>query len=182
MIYSLPRGYFVRGLQQKDLQGPYPSWFEDQEVCRLNSHGKYVKTKEWFQNYLRAIDEEHQVVLAICHSDGTHVGNISLQGISKINRHAELAVLIGDRKHWGNSLGFHAATALMLHGFAKLNLERIFCGTAANNHGMKKLARRLGMKVEGRRRRHLFLEGKWVDTLEYGILRRELTLSLPSSR
>jgi RimJ/RimL family protein N-acetyltransferase len=54
-----------------------------------------------------------------------------------------------------------------------LNLERIHCGTAAGNAGMQGLARKLGMREEGRRRSHLFLEGERVDVLEYGILREE---------
>jgi RimJ/RimL family protein N-acetyltransferase len=35
---------------------------------------------------------------------------------------------------------------------------------------MKKLALKLGMKEEGTRRENLFLDGEWVDAIEYGIL------------
>ena len=40
---------------------------------------------------------------------------------------------------------------------------------------MQRLAHQLGMAEEGRRRKHLFLEGQWVDMLEYGILKSEFT-------
>jgi len=66
-----------------------------------------------------------------------------------------------------------ADRTILQHGFNKLNLERIFCATAATNEGMKKLASAMGMTLEGTRRRHLFLEGSRVDMLEYGILREE---------
>ncbi|MBM4229579.1 MAG: GNAT family N-acetyltransferase [Gammaproteobacteria bacterium] len=41
---------------------------------------------------------------------------------------------------------------------------------------MQKLARALGMQEEGRRRSALFLEGAWVDVLEYGVLRDEFEM------
>ena len=114
-----------------------------------------------------------RVVMAICHEADGHVGNVSLQAISPIDRSAEFAILLGDKRHWRRGLGELAGKALLAHGFDKLNLERIHCGTSANNTGMQKLALAMGMREEGRRRSALFLEGERVDVLEYGILRDE---------
>jgi [ribosomal protein S5]-alanine N-acetyltransferase len=173
MIYELPDGYFVRALYASDLAGPYPHWFEDQEVCKYNSHGKFAKNSDWFRSYYESANREDRVVWAICHRDQGHVGNISLQELSFVNRNAEFAILIGDGRHRGKSVGTNAGLILLRHGFQKLNLERIYCGTAATNIGMQKLASQLGMAEEGRRRNHLFLEGEFVDMLEYGLLREE---------
>jgi len=38
---------------------------------------------------------------------------------------------------------------------------------------MRKLALAMGMREEGRRRNHLWLDGGWVDVIEFGILRAE---------
>ena len=173
MIYQLSKDYFVRPLADEDLDGAYPKWFEDQEVCRYNSHGKFFKTKAYFKQYLSDLDRQDRVVWAICHVDDGHIGNISLQEISLINRTAEFAVILGDKRHWGKGVGLLAGRKLIEHGFRKLDLERIHCGTAATNEGMKKLAIGMGMCLEGNRRQHLFLEGSRVDMLEYGILRSE---------
>lgn len=173
MIYKLPDGYFVRALYASDLAGPYPHWFEDQEVCKFNSHGKLAKNTDWFKSYYESANRDDRVIWAICHRDDGHIGNISLQDMSCVNRNAEFAILIGDRRHWGKSVGHNAGLALLRHGFMKMNLERIYCGTAASNIGMQRLARGLGMVEEGCRRKHLFLEGQYVDVLEYGILRSE---------
>lgn len=175
MIYKLSKDYFVRPLAEDDLDGPYPGWFEDQEVCRYNSHGKFFKTKAHFREYVTALNKENRIVWAVCHVTDGHIGNISLQGISCINRTAEFAIILGDKRHWGCGVGLLAGRALLQHGFNKLNLERIYCGTAATNEGMKKLAVAMGMVLEGTRRRHMFLAGSWVDVLEYGILREEFT-------
>lgn len=173
MIYQLNNFYFVRTLAEKDLEGNYLTWFEDQDVCQNNSHGKFFKTEEYFREYIRCLNQEDRVVWAICHKEDGHVGNICLQEISFVNRTAEFAILLGDKRHWRKGLGLLAGKKLLAHGFDKLNLERIYCGTAATNEGMIQLALALGMSHEGTRRQHLFLDGKRVDLLEYGVLRSE---------
>ncbi len=173
MIYQLSKDYFVRPLAEDDLAGAYPSWFEDQEVCRYNSHGKFFRTKEYFREYINRLNQEDRVVWAICHSSDGHIGNIGLHRISLIDRTAEFAILLGDKRHWGSGVALLAGRKLIEHGFNKLNLERIYCGAAATNEGMKKLAIAMGMTHEGTRRQHLFLEGARVDVWEYGILRSE---------
>lgn len=173
MIYQLNDEYFVRAFKESDFNGPYQFWFEDQEVCRYNSHGKFCKTLADFRAYLDGLNREDQVVWAICHTIDGHIGNISLQGISLINRHADFGVLIGDKRHWGKGVACEAAKALFRHGFNKLNLERIWCAAAAPNLAMRSLAKRLGMAEEGCRRSHLYLNGEWVDMIEFGLLRGE---------
>lgn len=175
MIYTLRGDYYVRGLTSSDLDGPYLSWFEDQSVCRFNSHGKFIKTKEWLHGYYSSLNAEDKVVWAICHVEEGHIGNVSLQNISFINRSAEFAILIGNKQHWGKSVGLDASSTILRHGFHKLNLHRIYCGTADINVGMQRLAVKLGMTLEGRRRNNLFLEGEWVDMIEYGILSYEFS-------
>lgn len=173
MIYKLNEEYFVRTLQEEDVLGDYPKWFEDQDVCRYNSHGKYSYSKNYFENYVKNLNGSHQIIWAICHVIDGHIGNISLQEISFINRTAEFAIILGNKAHWGKKVGFLAGKKLLEHGFFKLDLEKIHCGTAVSNEGMKKLALSLGMVLEGVRRRHFFLEGCRVDLVEYGILRNE---------
>ncbi len=175
MIYRLPGRYFVRTLQLSDLAGPYMSWFDDQEVCRFNSHGKFFKNAAYFEAYVQGLNGEDQVTWAICHEEDGHVGNISLQVISFINRHADFTLLIGDRRHWGKGVGFEAGKRLLQHGFNKLNLERVWCAAAAPNLAMRRLAAKLGMVEEGCRRENLYIDGKWVDMIEFGILKRECT-------
>jgi [ribosomal protein S5]-alanine N-acetyltransferase len=173
MIYDLGRDYFVRPLCPADLNGPYSKWFEDQDICRYNSHGKFFKTREYFEAYVKDSNCEDRLVWAVCHGQDGHIGNISLQQMSFINRTAEFAIILGDKRHHGRGVGVLAGRKLLEHGFSKLNLERVYCGLAATNEAMKKLAVALGMKHEGTRRLHLFLDGARVDMLEYGILRSE---------
>ena len=59
------------------------------------------------------------------------------------------------------------------HGFFTMNLNRISCGTFDNNLSMKKIAHYLGMAEEGCRRKAAYKNGKFIDIIEYGVLRDE---------
>ena len=119
-------------------------------------------------------NSQNAVVWAVIEKEsGTHIGNIGLHNINWIDRNAEFAIIIGEKNYWGKSLSTEATNVLLHHGFEKLNLNRVYCGTAINNEGMKRLASKIGMKEEGRRRKALFLNGRFEDLIEYGILRDE---------
>jgi len=105
MIYQLKNDYFLRMLNEKDLDGAYSSWFEDQEVCRYNSHGKFFKTQEYFRAFISNLNSDNCVVWAICHKLDGHIGNISLQEVSFINRNAEFAIILGEKKTLGKGSG-----------------------------------------------------------------------------
>ena len=173
MIYQLSEEYYVRTLRDGDIDGPYPKWFEDQDVSRYNSHGKFFKTEDVFRNFIKSSNSESRIVWAICHKNDGHIGNISLDKISFINRNADYVVIIGNKAHWKKGVAFIASQIIIRHGFNKLNLKRIWCSTAGLNLPMQALAKKLGMIQEGRRRSQFYFEGKWDDMVEYGLLKEE---------
>jgi len=166
---------YLRPLIETDCNGPYPIWFNDIEVCRNNSHHVFPYTMEGAVEFIKQANRgAHHLVLAIIsHDEENHIGNISLDEINYINRSAELTIVIGDKKSWGKGYGKEAARLICHHGFNVLNLKRISCGTFENNIGMQKLARYLGMTEEGRRRDAVFKHGRYMNIIEYGILRDE---------
>lgn len=173
-IYQTDR-VCVRGLSREDLQGNYPRWFNDMELCKYNSHGVYPKSLEELTSFINSISSDRtKIVWAIFDRvSGQHIGNVSLQNINFINRNAEFAILMGEKTYWGKGYAHEAAALLLLHGFNKLNLHRIYCGTAASNIGMQRLADSLHMSKEGIRRQGLFLNGEYTDIWEYGVLKDE---------
>jgi [ribosomal protein S5]-alanine N-acetyltransferase len=165
----------LRSLQPEDAQGPYLHWLNDADVCRGNAHHVYPYGPEAAVAYIRASIEtqQHLILAIVLRKDGRHIGNIALQDIHPINRAANFAVLIGDKKAWGKGFGREAGRLLFNHGFSSLNLRRIACGTLEDNAAMRSLALSLGMKQEGRRRQSVFKRGRYVDMIEYGVLRSE---------
>ncbi|MGE5370809.1 MAG: GNAT family N-acetyltransferase [Solirubrobacterales bacterium] len=166
---------YLRGLVESDAEGPYWTWFNDAEVCRFNSHHVYPYPQARAREFVHyAQHTQDALVLAIIRkSDDQHVGNLALQEIHHINRTADLGFLIGDKDAWGKGIGSEAGQLLIDHGFQALNLHRITCGTTAENIPMRKLAERLGFTAEGTRRQAAYKNNRYVDIIEYGLLRSE---------
>jgi RimJ/RimL family protein N-acetyltransferase len=90
-----------------------------------------------------------------------------------VNRTAEYAIMVGDKKYWGKGIASEASMLVLAHGFNSLNLHRIYCGTLSTNVAMQKLATALGMKQEGVRREAQYKNGAYADIIEYGVLKKE---------
>ena len=164
--------FALRQLKPTDADGAYPSWFNDPEVCRFNSHHVFPYNRESAVAYIEASrGARHELVLAIeVIATQKHIGNIALQGISSVTRSADLSIVVGDRETWGRGVGLEAGLLLVRHGIDALNLHRIGCATTEDNAPMRKLALKLGMREEGRRREAVWKSGRFVDVLEYGVL------------
>lgn len=166
---------YLRDLRLEDINGNYRYWLNDQEVVYFNSHGRFPESPEKLKHYIQGIQSSSDsLVLAIIDQvTSQHIGNISLQRIHWIDRSAEIAFLLGEKSFQGRGVMYEAGSILIRHGFQTLNLHRIHCGTSSENIRMQKLAIKLGMIQEGVRREALYKNGKYLDMIEYGILRSE---------
>ena len=139
---------YLRPLSLEDANNNYPNWLNDKEVCRYNSHGNTLYTKEMAIEYIKSVQNSSTCrVFAVCLKDNDkHIGNISLQQISKIKKSAEFAILMGEKEYWGKGYATEAGKLLMTYGFQELELNEIYCGTSEKNIPMQKLALKLSMQ------------------------------------
>lgn len=166
---------YMRPLLPQDAEGPYKNWFNDAEVCSGNAHHVFPYTPQAALEYIQFAHQtrEHLILAIVTWKEHRHVGNIALQHIHPIYRSAEFTIVIGEKSVWGQGIGKEAGKLLCDHGFKALNLHRIYCGTFENNIAMQRLAHYLGMKQEGIRRQAAYKDGRYLDIIEYGVLRDE---------
>ena len=162
----------LRALIHSDIDGNYGDWLNDPEVCKFNSHHRFPQNRSMLSLYVDSVNGGKDcIVFAIIEKkEKQHIGNISLQAINYIDRNAELAIIIGEKKFWGKGYADEAAKAVLQHGFTELNLHRIYLGTSDSNIGMQKLALKLGFTQEGCRTEALYKDGNYHDIWEYGLL------------
>ena len=173
-IFLKGRAVYLRALNEKDIDGNYRFWLNDPEIIQFNSHGRFPVTPEKLLAFVQSsIQSSTALVLAVIDmASDKHIGNISLQGISWIDRNAEIAFLLGEKEFWGKGVMQEAGELLIQHAFSVLNLHRIHCGTSSDNKGMQKLAEKLGMQQEGLRKEAIFNNGVYHDIIEYGLLNK----------
>jgi diamine N-acetyltransferase len=114
--------------------------------------------------------------------DGRPLGMVSLSNIDFVHRHAEPGrFLIGDEEAaQGLPAAVEAMKLLYELAFDTLRLTRVFGTVAERNHPMIKWQKYLGMREEGRQRKHLFIDGEFQDAICFGLLEEEYrALTLP---
>lgn len=176
--FLIGENIILRPLMEDDILGNYQNWLNNPDIVAYNSHGRFPLTVGDLRHYLTKVaSSDSVIVLAIVfRPSGSHIGNISLQNINWVDRSVEIAFLLGEKDFWGKGIMHEAGSLLLNHAFETLNLNRVFCGTSSENVGMQKLAQKLGFELEGRRRECFFKHGRYIDILEYGLLKKEWCL------
>ncbi len=95
------------------------------------------------------------------------VGTVSIMEVTRgISQTAYLGYRIFNN-YWGRGYGKDAAKAMIDVGFKEIKLHRIEAGVEPHNKRSIRLAKSLGMRKEGLKKRALYLRGKWVDLLMF---------------
>lgn len=143
------------------------AWLNDPEVVRYSELRHTRHDRAECMEYRHALRAGGHFMWAVLRArEGDHIGNLTLS-IDRINRVADLAILIGRRDLHGQGLG-HAAWALALDWACSLpNLRKVTAGTMAVNQAMLAIFLRSGMHFEARRRDHFLLDARPVDMLLY---------------
>ena len=108
------------------------------------------------------------------------LGRVSRYWISEETNWTAVGIVIYDPAHWNRGRGFEALGLWMQYLFDALPvLVRLDIQTWSGNHGMMRLALKLGCREEGRFRKARIVEGQYYDALGYGILREEWDARYP---
>ena len=127
----------------------------------------------WIGTHARRYAAGEAVVLAVTiRETGALAGSIEIRLVPG-HRRAEMGYWIG-RVHWGHGYATEAADALLRWGFATLGLHRVHAAHLTRNPASGKVLHKIGMRHEGRLRRHFLKWGVLEDLDLYGVLEDEL--------
>ena len=80
---------------------------------------------------------------------------------------------IFNKGFWRNGYAYEACSAVISHAFAELGAHKVFAETVDAVKSVP-LMEKLGMKQEGRQRKHVQgLDGEWKDMYLYGLLKED---------
>lgn len=163
----------LRPFEREDAE-KYRRWVNDPEIVSLVDRVRPVTAEEHHRWYQTIISDPHCVIFAVeVLSDKRFVGCIWLYSIDDRHRHAELRILIGDKRHWGKGIGREAISLLTEFAFQKLSLHKLYAYVLATNKGALATFEKSGFAREGLLRQERYLDGKFVDVVRFGLLRRE---------
>lgn len=125
--------------------------------------------------YKSLIEDRQRLLLIIEALDGRKaLGTIGFDRIDPINQVAEYGnVLIAEESFRRRGLAGEATMLLLVYGFQRLNLNRVFLRVLVDNESAIDLYLKCGFKQEGRLRQAVYDEGRFKDILVMGLLRQE---------
>ena len=97
-------------------------------------------------------------------------------GVVNFYRHHDGMAGLGyilDKALWGKGYVSEAIDAALDHGFGTLNLHRIWLEIDPRNHASIRVAQKCGFAAEGVARKSFLLDGVYLDSLYYAMLRAE---------
>lgn len=167
---------YLREVRASDVSANYYRWMNDPDV------NQYLETRyipQSIDNIRRFVESKDgktdEIFLAICLKENDqHIGNIKLGPINWIHRFADISLLIGEKKYWGQGIASEAIRVLSTFAFNVLNLKKIKAGCYEDNIGSRKTFEKAGFKVEGILKKQWELNGKYQDEILLGLLRDDM--------
>ncbi len=102
------------------------------------------------------------------------IGEVSWYWKSEETSWLEVGVVILNDQFWQKGLGYEALTLWIDEVFReKKDLVRIGLTTWSGNIGMMRLAEKMGMTKEATYRKARIVDGRYYDSVSYGVLKEE---------
>jgi RimJ/RimL family protein N-acetyltransferase len=108
------------------------------------------------------------------------LGNVSWYWQSEATHWLCVGIVIYDPSHWRRGIGYEALGLWCQYLWQAFpQIVRLGLATWSGHRGMMRLAEKLGFQMEARYRKARIVEGKYYDSVGYGILREEWQMHYP---
>lgn len=175
---------FIRPMALEDL--PHiMRWRNDGELARYIWPGvptptPLAKQREWYDEMLA---DESKKVFTICEStEQIPIGVIGLSNLNSKNQSGYLFIWIGESAYWGKGFGSEAIVLFLGYCYRILNMRRIILEVYDYNERAIRAYEKVGFVKEGKVRRSLFKDGRYVDEYIMSMLKDEYFARYPIER
>jgi RimJ/RimL family protein N-acetyltransferase len=165
---------YVRGLERGDLASMV-EWINDHEVTRLLFTGARPANLELLaEQWERDQRNQNEMTLAVCDKQtDAFIGTTGLYSINWIMHSAEFRVYLGNKTFWNRGIGTECTKLMVVYGFEKINLNRVWLGVNAENIGGVRAYEKAGFVKEGVLRQEQYRNFRYYDVIRMSLLRSE---------
>ena len=105
--------------------------------------------------------------------DKRPIGDIGLNRIDWVSRHANIFAMIGEPEYWGKGIVGEAAQLVLKYAFTELNLHKVKAGVFTPNERSLRAAEKLGLNKEAVTKEAIYVDGKYHDIHKWGLTKKE---------
>jgi RimJ/RimL family protein N-acetyltransferase len=152
-------------------------WATDREVQPFWGEADHYDSldgflQHWHPHYFDGSQPDCGRCFAI-EIDGCPIGMIAYNRVDVFNGSTEIDIIIGDPVYRDRGYGTDAIRAFLGFLFDTVGLHRVWLGTYDHNARAQRAYEKCGFVREGVMRKSDWLDGRWVDSVIYGILEHE---------
>ncbi len=114
------------------------------------------------EKYFDTIGDDGNITFTMCLVDGTPIGTTGLYKFHHADRTATTGTWIA-KPFWNQGYGTEAKLLLLNYAFDTLNLRKICSAAIAFNARSIAHNERAGYRIEGRRKKQMFRNGRYYD-------------------
>jgi RimJ/RimL family protein N-acetyltransferase len=163
-----------RALEPEDAERAY-RWINDREVTKFLM-ARYpfslASERDWAAQATKTNDFT-ETRFAIETLDGMHIGICELHRGRPEDRWADLGIMIGEAEYRSKGYGTDSMLTLLRFAFYQMNLNKVALGVFEINPRAMAVYKKCGFIEEGRGREEYYQDGRYIDVVRMGVLRRE---------
>jgi len=161
------------GHKWQDFDGPYfPRLGADKIPTMIKQLRERIETKNW--------DAVRRTLAITRKSDAGLIGQVNWYWQGKETNWLSVGIVVYDPDNWRRGVGYEALGLWCDYLWAAMPiLVRLGLGTWSGNIRMMGLAEKLGFLEEARHRKARIVNGRYYDSMGYGILREEWAALYP---
>jgi RimJ/RimL family protein N-acetyltransferase len=154
------------------------AWHDNPEVMRYWGQASPLVREDQFEGDLQGrfarFDETgYLAIVPLEPEDARPIGRCEWEGLDRLNRSAEVMILIGEPAYWGHGFGTDALVTLLRYLFAVQRLHRVSLSVLSWNERAIRSYEKAGFTVEGVLRADVYDAGRYHDQTVMSILRHE---------
>ncbi|MEE9150314.1 MAG: GNAT family N-acetyltransferase [Thermoplasmata archaeon] len=166
----------LRPLLEQDSESLYKN-VKEYEIAKWTINIPHPYPEDDAINFIKESQEHMEKGLAyhfaiLLKDTSELVGVMSLIGVNKKHKNAELGYWISKR-YWNKGIATEAASKMLEFGFRNLDLQRISARCFQDNDSSIRVMAKIGMEYEGRFRKEILRENKFIDMIYYAILKKD---------
>jgi len=165
----------LREILEEDLE-PLRQWRNNPHLRRHFREYRDITPamqRRWYEETVCG-DNRVRMFAIVERGGGRLLGACGLCYIDWLRRSADFSIYLGaDDLYIDDRFAPDAARLLLRYGFEELNLHRIWAEIYETDAAKRDFLPALGFTLEGRHRDTHWSEGRWADSLFYGLLDRE---------
>ena len=171
---------FLTPLKNSDTDALY-EWQNSAKIRDLTMGFRFPVQTSTVENWIKKVEDQNSKSLVVygIRVNTLLVGLVSLHSINQYQRKSLLGIYIGNNEQQRKGVGFIATALILDFAFNGLDFRKVGLEVVERNQNAISLYERVGFVKEGTKREEYFIDGKYLDTHTYGILKQEFEIDIP---